>query len=231
VFAGHFAVGLAAKRAAPRASLPVLLAAPQVLDILWPIFVMTGIEHAHVQAGATAASPLVLDYMPYSHSLVAALGWAALFGIGYLAVTRDRRAAVVLGLCVVSHWVLDWVAHAPDMPILHGDGPRYGLGLWQSVPATLVVELGMLAVGVAIYATATRARDRIGAIGWWALAGLLAAAELAAVLGPTPPDIHAVTAAALAAFAILPLAWWIARHRETLLAAAPTSSIGDSIAA
>jgi hypothetical protein len=221
VFAGHFAVGLAAKRAAPRASLPVLLAAPQVLDILWPIFVATGLEHAHVQAGATAASPLVLDYMPYSHGLVAAVGWAALFGLGYLALTRDRRAAVVLGLCVVSHWGLDWVAHAPDMPILRGDGPRYGLGLWRSVPATLVVELGMLAVGAAIYASATRARDRIGAIGWWAIVAVLAAAELGAVLGPTPPDIDAVLVAALGAFVILPVAWWVARHRETTVAVAP----------
>jgi hypothetical protein len=217
MFVGHFAVGLAAKRAAPRASLPVLLAAPQVLDILWPIFVATGIEHARIVPGAMPASPLVIDYMPYSHSLVSALALALAVGVGWALVRRDRRTAVVLAILVLSHWVLDWIAHAPDMPIFSGHGPRYGLGLWNSVPGTLAVELGLFAVGVAIYASATRARDRIGAIGWWALAGGLALAEVAVVLGPPPPDIDALVAAAFGVFAILPLAWWIDRHRETIV--------------
>ena len=129
MFIGHFAVGLAAKRVAPRASLPWLLVAPQVPDILWPIFVATGLERMHIVPGITEASPLSLDYFPYSHSLVAVLMWSALFGGAYLAFTRDRRTALVLALCSVSHWVCDWIAHTPDMPILHGDGPRYGLSL------------------------------------------------------------------------------------------------------
>jgi len=82
-----------------------------LLDILWPIFNLAGIERAHIQPGATAASPLVLEYMPYSHSLVAALGWSVAFGAIYAAIKRDVRTAIVLGLCVMSHWVLDWIAH------------------------------------------------------------------------------------------------------------------------
>lgn len=215
MFIGHFAVGLAAKRVAPRASLPVLLAAPQVLDIAWPIFVAAGVERAHIAKGATAASPLVLDYMPYSHSLVAAALWSIGFGIAYLLVTRDRRAAGVLAACVMSHWILDWIAHAPDMPILSGDGPRFGLGLWNSIPATLAVEGGMFAAGTWLYLRSTRARDRAGAIGFGALIGVLAVSYVGAIFGPPPPSIHAMVGVALGGLVVLPWAWWIERHRET----------------
>jgi len=215
MFIGHFAVGLAAKRLAPRASLPVLLAAPQVLDILWPIFIASGVERVRIVKGATAASPLVLEYMPYSHSLVAAALWSAVFGATYLLLTRDRRAAGVLAVCVMSHWILDWIAHAPDMPVLSGDGPRYGLGLWTSIPATLVVEGGMFALGAWLYASATRARDRIGAIAYWALIGVLAASYVGAIFGPPPPSVHALIIVSFGALVVLPWAWWIDRHRET----------------
>ncbi|HET7505557.1 MAG TPA: hypothetical protein VFK02_31270 [Kofleriaceae bacterium] len=223
MFIGHFAVGLAAKRLAPRASLPVLLAAPQVLDIAWPIFVATGVEHARIVKGVTAASPLALDYMPYSHSLVAAALWSIGFGIGYLLLTRDRRAAGVLAACVMSHWILDWIAHAPDMPILSGDGPRYGLGLWNSIPATLVVEGAMFAAGAWLYVRSTRATDRAGAIGYWALIAVLAVAYVGAIFGPPPPSINTMVGVALGGLVVLPWAWWIDRHRQTrpeLLAAA-----------
>jgi hypothetical protein len=216
MFIGHFAVGFAAKRVAPRASLPILLAAPQVLDILWPIFNLAGIERAHVQAGATAASPLVLEYMPYSHSLVAALCWSVAFGAIYVAIKRDAWTAAVLGLCVMSHWVLDWIAHTPDMPIFHGDAPRYGLGMWNSIPATLAVEGAMLLVGALLYASVTRPRDRIGSIGLWALVALLAVMHVGAIFGPPPPSERALFTVAIAAYSLLGVAWWIDRHRETL---------------
>ncbi len=214
MFIGHFAVGLAAKRAAPRASLPLLLAAPQVPDILWPIFVAVGLERVRIVPGITAASPLSLDYMPYSHSLVAVILWSTLFGLGVFAVMRDRRTAVVVALCSLSHWVCDWIAHTPDMPIASGDGPRVGLGLWNSIPATLVVECGMFAIGVWIYSTSTRAKDRAGAIGWWALVALLVIAFVGAIFGPPPPSVNAMLGFAFAVFMILFFAWWIDRHRE-----------------
>lgn len=216
MFIGHFAVGFAAKRAAPRASLPVLLAAPQVLDILWPIFNLAGIERAHVQPGFTAASPLVLAYMPYSHSLVAAVGWSVAFGAVYAAIKRDVRTASVLALCVMSHWVLDWIAHSPDMPIFHGDGPRYGLGMWSSIPATIAVEGAMLLVGALLYASVTRPRDRIGSVGLWGLVALLAVMHVGAIFGPPPPSTNALFTVAIAAYSLLAVAWWIDRHRETV---------------
>lgn len=223
MFLGHFAVGLAAKRLAPRAPLPVLLAAPQVLDIAFPIFVATGVERMHVVAGATAASPLVLDYLPYSHSLVAAVLWAIAFAVAYLAATRDRRGALVLAACVASHWVLDWIAHAPDMPIFSGDGPRYGLGLWNSVPGTIAVEGGMFAIGVAIYSRATRARDGVGRWGWAILVAVLSISFVGAVFGPPPPSTNALVTLSFAMFSVIPIAWWIGRHREDV-SAVPSGS-------
>lgn len=220
MFIGHFAVGLAAARAAPRARLPVLLLAPMVLDVAWPICCALGLERVRIVPGFTAASPLALDYMPYSHSLVAAALWAVLFAGVYLAWTHDRRGAWVLGLCVASHWVLDWISHAPDMPIASGTGPRFGLGLWNSVPGTLGVELAMFAFGAWIYARATRARDRIGAIGWWALVVVLAVAFVGATLGPPPPSADAMITVAFGGLVVLPIAWWIDRHRETMLSPA-----------
>jgi len=216
MFIGHFALGFAAKRVAPRAALPLLLAAPQVLDILWPIFNLCGIERAHIQPGATAASPLVLEYMPYSHGMVAAIGWSVLVGVAYAVIRRDVRTAIVLGLLVSSHWVLDWISHSPDMPILYGDGPRYGLGLWNSIPATLGVEAAMFLAGVLIYTHTTRARDRIGRVALWALVALLAVMFVGAVLGPPPPDGKGVFIVAIAAYSLLLVAWWIDRHRETI---------------
>jgi hypothetical protein len=220
MFIGHFAMGFAAKRVAPRASLPILLAAPQVLDILWPIFNLCGSERAHIQPGATAASPLVLEYMPYSHGLVATLGWSVLVGVAYAVIRRDVRTAIVLGLLVSSHWVLDWMSHSPDMPILYGDGPRYGLGMWNSIPLTVGVESAMLLTGVLIYARTTRARDRIGSVALWVLVALLAAMYLGAIFGSPPPAGNTVFIAAIAAWSLLLLAWWIDRHRETVPTAA-----------
>ena len=216
MFIGHFAVGFAAKRVAPRASLPVLLAAPQFLDILWPIFNLVGLERSHIQPGATAASPLVLEYMPYSHSLVAAISWSIAFGAVYAMIARDRRAAIVLGACVMSHWVLDWISHAPDMPILRGDGPRYGLGMWNAIPVTVAVEVAMFGAGVWLYANATRARDRIGSVVLWALVAVLVAMYFGAIFGPPPPGGNAVFIVAIAAYSLLAVAWWIDRHRETI---------------
>lgn len=193
MFLGHFATGLAARPLAPRMSLPALLVAPQVLDLAWPVFVATGVERAHLERGHLAASPLVLEYMPYSHSLVFALGWALAFALGYLALTRDRRGAVVGAALVVGHWLLDWIAHGPDMQLAPG-GARHGLGLWGSVPATLAVELGMFAVGAALYTRATRATGPIGRYGWPALAALLTLGFVAATLGDPPPSMDALLA-------------------------------------
>jgi hypothetical protein len=214
VFVGHFAVGLAAKRLAPKASLPVLLAAPQFLDIVFPIAAVSGLEKVAIVPGITEANFLDLQYIPYSHSMVATVIWSIVFALGYLLFTRDRRGALVLAGCVASHWVLDWITHRPDMPVFSGDGTRLGLGLWNTIPGTLIVEGAMFAAGTWIYATSTRARDRVGTFAYWALIATLGLIWIGSIFGPPPPSTRALLIAAFGGWLFLLWAWWIERHRE-----------------
>jgi membrane-bound metal-dependent hydrolase YbcI (DUF457 family) len=214
MFIGHFAVGLASKPVAPRASLGVLMAAPNLLDLLWPIFLLLGWEQVRIEPGNTAFTPLDFVSYPISHSLLTACGWGALFALLYWARTRYTRGAVVIGLSVVSHWVLDFVTHRPDMPLYPGSA-KFGLGLWNSIPATLAIEGLMYIAGVAIYLRATRARNRIGRWGFVGLAAVLVVIYLAAAFGPPPPSVEAIWMTGIIGAAVLTLwAWWVDRHRD-----------------
>ena len=131
MFIGHFAVGFAGKKFAPRTSLVVLLAAPLFLDLLWPVFLLFGWEHVRMVPGITHYNPLDLYDFPWSHSLLMSLVWATAFSLLYYRATRYRAGGLVIWIGVVSHWILDWVTHRPDMPLYPGGGPRFGLGLWE----------------------------------------------------------------------------------------------------
>lgn len=217
MFIGHYAVALGAKKLAPKTSLGTLVAAVAFLDLVWPVFVLAGIERVAVAPGITAFTPLDFISYPYSHSLLASLAWGGLFAaVVYFAGGRYARGAVVAGVLVVSHWVLDFVSHRPDMPLTPWDDARLGLGLWFSVPATLAVESAMFAVGVALYVRATKPLDGIGR---WAFVGFIAfvvPTYLAAAFGPPPPSATAVAMSCLAQWLLVALAAWIDRHRETV---------------
>src|SRR5260221_8071691 len=172
MFIGHIALALAAKRATPRVSLATLLLAAQWADVLWPVFLALGIEHVRIQPGNTAFTPLDFVSYPYSHSLAALIVWGVLFGVVYRAIAGGRQTLWLLAALVVSHWVLDYVTHRPDMPFYPGS-VEVGLGLWNSIPATIAVEGGMFAAGLTVYLRATRARDRIGQWGFLALIAVL----------------------------------------------------------
>ncbi len=214
MFIGHYALAFAAKRAAPRTSLGTLFVAPTFADLLWPVFLLLGLEHAHVVPGPNPFLTLWLDDYPYSHSLLALIVWGAIFGYLYEAKTGDKRAALVIGLLVVSHWLLDFVTHRPDIQIYPG-GAKLGLGLWNSPAATVIVESIMLIAGVALYLRATRARDGIGRWGIWGLAVVLAGSYYSTLFTPSPTDMNALAIGGLffeTVFVVV--AWWIDRHRE-----------------
>lgn len=213
MFIGHFAVGLAAKKAAPRASLGILFFAAQFADLLWPILVLLGVEQVRIAPGNTKFTPFDFVSYPYSHSLAFELLWAALIGGAYFFVKRQAREAIVIALCVPTHWLLDFLTHRPDMPIIPG-GARYGLGLWNSLWGTLAVEIALFAIGVAIYLRATRAKDRTGTYALWALLVFLIVAYLGNIAGPPPPSSKAVATMALSMWLLLPWAAWADRHRE-----------------
>lgn len=216
MFIGHFALGFAAKRVAPRQSLATLILAPLWLDVVWPVLVLAGVERASIVPGHTAAQPLVLEHMPWSHSLVAAIVWSALYAGVIWASTRDARGTWVSAALVFSHFVLDLASHSPDMQITPWNPARYGLGLWTSLPGTLIVEGVMFAAGAWVYLTCTRARDRVGRVGPWAFLTILLVAYLGATFGPPPPSAKVVAISALVMLATLPLVRWFDARRDVI---------------
>ena len=207
MFIGHAALALAAKPLAPRAHLGVALAATYWLDLVWPIFVLAGFERVEVAPGITAFTPLDFVHYPWSHSLVAALAWSALFALGCWKL--GRRVALVMGLLVFSHWALDAFSHRPDLPLWPGSSVLVGLGLWNSVVATLAVESALFAAGVAIY---LRTGGK-GTIAFWMLIAFFVIVYLGAAFGPPPPGASAVAASALALWLLPFWGWWAARPR------------------
>ena len=214
MFIGHYAVALAAKRAAPRTSLGTLFAAASLADLLWPVFLLLGWEQAHVVPGPNPFLTLWLDSIPISHSLITLIGWGVLFALAYRQRTGYSRGALVVALLVVSHWVLDFVTHRPDMPLYPGGTPL-GLGLWNSVAGTLAVEGVMLLVGLWLYAGATRPRDRTGRYAFWSLIAMLVLSYVGSFLTPPPPiEVAFAIGGVIFGWLFVGGAAWGDRHRE-----------------
>lgn len=214
MFIGHFALGFGAKRAAPAVSLGTLFVAAQLADLLWPTLLIAGLEHVELQPGATVVTPLNFVSYPYSHSLLALCFWALLFGAGYVIVRRSRvSAAVTVAVLVVSHWFMDSVTHRPDMPLTPMGTTKVGLELWASRPGTIAVEVVMFTIGVALYLTTTKARDRVGSIGLWALIAFLSLTYLANLFGPLPPSAEAVAWTTQSMWLLMAWGYWVDAHR------------------
>ncbi len=209
---GHLAASFALRVRFPRVPLFFLLAAGGFLDLLWGITILSGVEHAHIGAETGSASPLVLDSVPYTHSLVASLLWGAMVSLAWWLWRRDKVGAVVLGALVTSHWVLDFVSHVPDIPLLPS-GPLLGLGLWRSRVDTLIVEIGMLWVGLIFYVHGTAARDQIGVRGLVIFSVLLTVMGAGAYLGPPPRSVLPLAIGNIALVLPLLLIEWVDRHR------------------
>jgi type IV secretory pathway VirB3-like protein len=212
MFIGHIAVGLASKHLAPRTSLGVLVAAAIFADLLWPLLLLLGVEQVRIDPAARRSHLDFVSY-PWSHSLLMLAVWAIVFARVYALLTRDKRGADIIFFCVLSHWVLDWITHRPDMPLRPGS-TLHGLGLWNSISGTMTVELAMLAVAVWIYLRATRARDRIGFYALLAFVALIVCIEISSPFGAPPPSVSAIIWTSLIAQPILiAWAWWFDRHR------------------
>jgi hypothetical protein len=215
MFIGHYAVGFAAKRARPEISLGALFLAAQWADLVWPVLVLAGVERVEIRPGATAVNHFVFVHYPYSHSLAALAAWGVLFALAHRVARKTSLAAsILLAAVVVSHWVLDFATHVPDMP-LGLSGPFVGLGLWRSLPATIAVEGTLFAAGLALYVRATAARDRIGSAGLAALAVFLVVMYFASLAAPPPPNVRAVAWGTLATVFFPVWGYWVDRHRET----------------
>jgi hypothetical protein len=204
MFIGHFGVGFAAKRVAPRVSLGTAFLAAQFLDLLWPTLLLLGVESVRIAPGATAVTPLVFEHYPISHSLVAVICWGLALGAVYALTTL-----------VVSHWLLDAIVHVPDLPLMPGAGPMVGLGLWQSKVATLAVEIPIFAAGVWLYVRSTRAKDKAGSYGLMGLVGFLALIHVGNLFGAPPPNATAIAWVGQAQWLLVAWAYWVDAHRDT----------------
>jgi hypothetical protein len=213
MLSGHFAVAMASQKATPSVSLGTLFLAAQLLDLLWPIFLLLGVEHVRIVPGNPPLAVLDFYDYPITHSALGALGWSVALGAGYFVVRRSRRDALVVGALVFSHWLLDLPVHLRDLPLWPG-GPLVGFGLWRSLAGTLIVEYGLYAAGVAVYASATRARDGVGRWSFGALVVTLPLLHIGSLLGPPAPSVNALAWSALALWLLVPWGYWIARHRE-----------------
>jgi len=216
MFLGHFGVGFGAKAAAPKTSLGTLFLAAQFIDLLLPTLLLVGLERVAIAPGITRVTPLDFTHYPISHSLLAVLIWGIGFGAVYYLLRRYPRGAWVCGLAVASHWVLDLLVHRPDLPLAPGLQVKVGLGLWNFMPATLILEVGIFALGVGLYLRATKARDRIGSIGLWTLVVFLLVIYASNLFGLPPPDVKAIAWVGQAQWLLIVWGYWIDRHRTSV---------------
>lgn len=212
MFIGHYGVGLAAKKPAKTISLGTLFLAAQWLDLIWPILVLLNIEHVVIEPGNTQLTPLDFTYYPFSHSLLFVLGWSIVLGVVYYFIKKNKRNALIVGLLVLSHWVLDLLVHRPDLPLIPG-GPYVGLGLWNIPLVAVILEFLIYIGGIVLYINTTSAKDKIGTYGFWSLTVLLAVIYVINIAGPPPPDVDAIGWAGLLLWLFVLWAYWIDRHR------------------
>jgi len=214
VILGHPAVGLASKRAMPRVPLAWLIAAPLWLDLIWPVFLLLGIETVRIDPGITAVTPLDLHDFPWSHSLLMSFVWSGLLGGLYFGMRRDGGGATLVAVGVFSHWLFDFFMHDSDMPLFPGSDTYVGLGVWNSLLATLFLEVAIFVAGVWIYVSGTRATDRIGHVALWSMLGFFVLIYVGALFGPLPQNETMIAYGGLLGWVFVPWAAWIDRHRE-----------------
>jgi hypothetical protein len=205
MFVGHYGVSFAAKKADDSIPLWVLFLAVQLLDVVWAPLVLLGVEKVRIVPGFTATNPLDLYYMPYTHSLVAAVLWAVAAGGAYRFFARPSgsRAPLLVGLSVFSHWVLDFVVHRPDLAI-YDNAMKVGLGLWDRPRVAFGLEAALVLGGMLLFMRG-RADRRAPLLVFGAI---MLAIQAYIFFGPPPLSDAAIAVTALAAYAVFALVIW-----------------------
>lgn len=216
MFLGHFGLGLAVKPQQPIVSLGTLFLASQLADLLWPTLLLLDVERVEIRPGLLAASPLDFVYYPFSHSLLSQLVLGLALGLTYGLLRRNWRGALLVGLLVPSHWLLDLVVHRPDLPLYFGVSPKLGLGLWNNLPATLLIELIVLAVGLWVYVRNTRSRNRTGRFALWGMIIFLVLVYVGSAFGPPPASVPALAWSTQMLWVTVALGYWVDANREAV---------------
>jgi hypothetical protein len=216
MFVGHYGPSFAIKAIRPTIPLWLLFIAVQLVDVAWAVLVLLGVEKVRIVPGITASNPLDLYYMPYTHSLVAAIVWSVAAAVVVVLLPRvaTRAAAIWIGAAVFSHWVLDVLVHRPDLPI-YDDTMKIGLGLWNFPAVALALEVALLFGGMVMYLRVTQAVNAIGRFGLPVLGLVMVAIQCYVFFGPAPTSPAAAASTALVAYVVFAaLAEWLARQRR-----------------
>lgn len=217
MFIGHLGLSFAAKKAAPKVSLGILFLATQFVDLLWPFLLVFDVEKVAVIPGYTKTNAFEFFYFPHTHSLPMGIVWGVVVGSIYWLFKRDAVGAYVIGFCVLSHWFLDLIVHTADLPLTPFSDYKVGLGLWNHVAITLIVEFTIFLTGAYIYSAFTKAKNKIGKWMFWILVILLLVIQLSNTFGPTPSDsiIKMFVSFVALMIIILALAYWVDKNRES----------------
>jgi membrane-bound metal-dependent hydrolase YbcI (DUF457 family) len=210
MFVGHYGVSFAAQTVDRQIPLWILFLAVQLLDVIWAPLILLGIEKVRIVPGITASNPLDLYYMPYTHSLIAAVVWSVVGWALYRAWRRTSGTALLVGLAVLSHWILDFVVHRPDLP-LYDNTAKVGLGLWNQPVLAFGLEAALLFAGMWLFLRG-RPGPKIGMI----LFGMAMLGIQASVFfGPPPASDRAAALTALLAYGVFAafVARWEVRRR------------------
>lgn len=214
MFIGHFGAGLIGKKIDKLPSLGTMLLAAQLIDLVWPILLLLGIERVEIDPGNTLITPLNFVYYPFTHSLLFVLLWGIAFGGVYFMLKKNLKSALLLGSLVVSHWFLDLLVHRPDLPLTLANENFVGFNGWNSLVITLLLELGIFFTGVYFYNSVTKAKNKVGTIGFWSLVVFLIITYFANLFGPVPPDTNAIAFGGLAMWLLVAWAYWVDKNRE-----------------
>ncbi|WP_276389421.1 metal-dependent hydrolase [Eudoraea chungangensis] len=206
MFIGHYGIGLLAKKNKQLPSLAIMFIAVQLLDLIWPILVLLGIESLSIDPGNTKLTHLNFEFYPYSHSLFMALMWSIIFGLCYLLFTKNKKGSLILGALVMSHWILDFITHRPDLPIAPFSDLKVGLGLWNYPVLETILELSLFGIGAFLYFKSPNFKRKIA---FWLLVLFLLIVHMMNLLSPPPPSVVAVAWSANLMWLIVIWAWWI----------------------
>lgn len=218
MFIGHFGISFAAKKFAPKVSLATLFIATQFVDILWPFLLVLGVEKVAVTPGYTKTNAFEFLHFPYTHSLFMGLVWGVIVGGIHWLVKHDKRSALVIGFCVLSHWLLDVIVHIADLPLSPFGNYKVGFGLWNYVGITLIVETTIFLTSAYVYASITKPKNKAGKWSLWTLIILLLIITLSNTFGPTPSDSVMILfySFVIMIAIIVGLSYWVDKNRTLI---------------
>ena len=167
-----------------------------------------------IDPGNTVITPLDFVHYPITHSLLAVLIWGFILGSVYYFIKKDIKNAIWMGVLVFSHWILDLITHRPDLLLIPGIDFRVGLGLWNSMAGTLILEGSIFILGIYFYLKTTGAKNKTGSMALWSLVGFLAIIYMGNLFGPPPPSAKTIGVLGLSQWLLVAWGYWIDRNRE-----------------